>query len=109
MQTFPQDENDDVFRRMQESGDQLDKPRDIDFNHLFPKEEEAKLFCGAVGRLGYDRSFCKWWDEKKCWDVRIVVFMVPTHADVTRVEFQLDGVAREFLGRADGWGSMAVT
>jgi hypothetical protein len=108
MQTFPPDENGDVFRRMVENGDQLDKPRDIDFNHIFQKEEEAKSFADAVRRLGYDRSFCRFWKEKNVWDLRIVVFMVPTHADVTRIELQLDAVAHEFLGRADGWGSMAV-
>jgi len=92
---------------MQEDGDDLSKARDIDFNYIFPKEEEAVQFSDATRRLGYERVSHKFWAEKKVWDVLVVVFMLPTHSEITRVEQRLDAVAREFFGRADGWGCLA--
>jgi hypothetical protein len=107
--SFPADGNGDVLRRMLAAGDDLTKPRDIDFNHVFVKEEEALAFLAAVRRLGYDRASHQFLEAKKLWDARVVVFMMPTHSEVTRVELKFDAVAREFLGRADGWGCLAVT
>lgn len=108
MQTFPNDENGDVLRRMQATGDHLDQPRDIDFNHVFQKEEEAQQFSDAIRRLGYEKVSYKFWEMKEVWDACVVVFMVPSHAEITRIEQKFDAVAREFFGRADGWGCIAV-
>ena len=94
---------------MQAVGDDLSKARDIDFNHVFAKDEEAKRFVEAVQRLGHSRASYVFWEEKKLWDARVVVFMVRNHADVTSTESKLDAIAREFLGRGDGWGCLAVT
>ena len=105
---FPADENGDVLRRMLAAGDDLTKPRDIDFNHVFAKEEEAQRFVDAVRQLGFDKVSHRFWSEKKMWDARVVVFMTPAHADISRIESKFDSLAREFLGRADGWGCLAV-
>jgi len=106
--TFPSDENGDVLRRMQANGDNLEKARDIDFNYVFPEEEDARQFSAAIGRLGYDRVSYEFWQEKQMWDVQVIVFMVPGHAEITRIELSLDAIAREFFGRADGWGCFEV-
>jgi hypothetical protein len=102
MQTFPNDPNGHVLRQMQTTGDNLEKPRDIDFEHIFEKEADARQFAEAVRRLGYKKVSIRFSEERNMWDVSIVVFMMPTHA-----ETKLDTIAREFCGRADGWGCMA--
>ena len=109
MKTFPNNANGDVFRRMQASGDQLDKPRDIEFNQVFENEDNAKRFMESVKQLGYERTSCHFFEKKKMWDACVVVFMLPAYDEVTRVELKLAAVAREFLGRSDGWGCLAVT
>lgn len=108
MPTFPNDENGDVLRRLQESGDQLDKPRNIDFNHIFQREEEAKQFSDAVRGFGYEKVSYKFWEDKKVWDARVVVFMAPEHGEITATESKLDALARGFSGRADGWGCFSL-
>jgi hypothetical protein len=107
MQDFPNDENGDVLRRMLAAGDNLTKPRDIDFNFLFEEETSANGFCMAVRKLGFERVGHRFWVEKEKWDVRVIVFLMPTHAEITATETKLDTLAREFCGRADGWGCMA--
>jgi hypothetical protein len=106
--TFPADENGDVLRRMQAAGDDFTKARDIDFNHIFPKEEDAKRFSGAVHELGYQNIYLSFFEEKNAWDVRVVVFMLPTHSGITEAEQKLDGLARRYFGHADGWGCLVV-
>ncbi|HEX8810644.1 MAG TPA: ribonuclease E inhibitor RraB, partial [Terracidiphilus sp.] len=51
--TFPQDANGDVLRRLQSHGDDLTKPRDIDFTVVFPDESAAQSFADDVRKLGY--------------------------------------------------------
>ena len=105
---FPDDANGDVFRRMRDSGDDLSKPREIDFNHVFQKEEDAGRFTEAVRQEGYAKVSCAYAEELKAWDARVQIFMLPTHADVTDKESKLDAIARKFGGHADGWGCMQV-
>src|SRR5688500_17677397 len=107
--SFPDDDNGNVLRRMLAAGDDLTDPRDIDFNHVFVKEEKALGFVAAVRRLGYYRASHQFWEAKKMWDARFVVLMMPNHSEITQVELKFGAVAREFLGRADGWGCPAVT
>jgi len=107
MMTFPNDENGDVLRRMQASGDNLTKPRDVDFAFIFDKEDDARGFCAAAHTLGFDRIDRRFWAEKKAWDVSVTIFLMPTHAEITATEMKLDTLAREFCGRADGWGCLA--
>lgn len=105
---FPNDLNGDVFRRMRDHGDDLSKPREIDFNHVFQKEEDANRFTDAVRQAGFAKVSYKYEEDLKAWDAQVQIFMLPTHADVTEKESKLDAIARKFDGRADGWGCMQV-
>ena len=103
---IPNDDNGDVLRRMFARGDDLSKPRDIDFNHVFDSEHDALRFCEASKRVGFDRVNCRYWEEGSAWDVLVKVFMIPRHAEITETELKLDLLARESDGRADGWGCL---
>jgi hypothetical protein len=49
-ESFPEDENGDVLRRMQANGDDLSKARDIDFSVVFHDEAAAKRFVELIDR-----------------------------------------------------------
>ena len=93
---------------MLEHGDNLAKARDIDFNHVFESEEDAQRFLAAAKNAGYQRVSYAFEEETGAWGVLIKIYMLPTHEDITREELKLDSLAREFSGRADGWGCMQV-
>ena len=102
---FPNDENGDVLRRMYESGDDLSKPRYIDFAGVFPTELEAASFAAHFREMGYTTAYKR--SELVAelpWNVVITSFMVPDHAAITELENLLQRIASPLSGRNDGWG-----
>ena len=104
-QTFPDDENGDVLRRMQSNGDDLSKPRDIEFTVVLPTFEAADRFM----RSFRNQALVVEAEESGCvaelpWDVRITKHMLPEHADITAFENELEAVVTPLGGRNDGWG-----
>jgi Regulator of ribonuclease activity B len=105
--TFPEDENGDVLRRMASHGDNLLAPRNIDFEHIFSSNEAALAFTAqAVNRT--DTVSVNWYEGRSSWNVRVTRHMVPTHKNISDLELSLDNTARQFGGKADGWGCMQV-
>jgi hypothetical protein len=106
--TFPNDDNGDVLRRLQSDGDALTKPRDIDFTVIFPDEQAAKNFAGNFGTAGYklviEMTRC---NKDLPWDVRIVKNMIPSYEGICAFEDELEGSARPYGGRNDGWGCIS--
>ena len=105
--TFPDDENGDVLRRMASRGDNLDAPRNVDFEHIFPSVEAALAFTAQVVNRT-DIMSISWYDARSSWNVRVTMHMAPTHQGITELERLLDQVARKQGGKADGWGCMQV-
>jgi len=105
--TFPDDENGDVLRRMQESGDDLTIAREIDFSVVFPSEDAAIAFAVHLLRNGQKVSLAEpKTDDDLPWEVTVHPRFVPTHAAITAYEELLARDAAEFNGRNDGWGCM---
>jgi hypothetical protein len=105
---FPNDENGDVLRRMQEDGDDLSKSRDVDFTVIFADKSRADAFSKKIQNHGYKTSVEETASNKALpWDVVVVKHMVPTHADITNFEGELTREAEPLGGRNDGWGSFA--
>ena len=103
--TNPDDANGDALRRMEETGDDLSRPRDIEFTVVFPNETGAKLFANQFGAFGFTTSveFAKTVQDFP-WDVIVVKYMVPSHEEIRAFEDSLQRVADTFGGRNDGWG-----
>lgn len=104
---FPNDENGDVLRRMQENGDDLTQPRDINFTSVFPSKSVAEVFADHFKRLGYRVSV----EKTECvpelpWDVVVVKQMLPSHDGISEFEDTLEALALPFGGRNDGWGCL---
>ncbi len=104
----PQEENAEVLRRMAADGDNLMNTRDVEFNHLFPREELAEAFIGEASSHGYLRGEHEFWKERLTWISTIRIRMVPALEEITRIELELADIAKPFDGRPDGWGCMEV-
>ncbi|MHC4956824.1 MAG: ribonuclease E inhibitor RraB [Planctomycetota bacterium] len=100
--TFPNDTNGDVLRRMAASGDDLTKPRDVDFVHVMPDRRSAVKMAGRAKPLGYATRVMR--SDDGAWETLCTIHMVPDHAAITAREKELADLARSFDGYADGWG-----
>ena len=105
---FPDAANGDALRRMEEAGDDLTRPRDVEFTVVFPNENTAKQFADHVSALGYAASAeLTGTVEAFPWDVIVVKRMVPSHEEIGAVEDALQQAADVFAGRNDGWGCLS--
>ena len=104
---FPEDENGDVLRLMESSGDNLDEPRAVDFEHIFAASESALAFA-ACALNQTDTVSINWYDEEHSWNVRVSRHMVPTHEAISDLEASLHKMAQLYGGNSDGWGSFKV-
>jgi hypothetical protein len=105
---FPNDDNGDVLRRLQRNGDNLTKPRDVDFTVVFATEESAQEFAERFLRHGYKVSV----RNSNCvqdlpWDAVVKKHMVPSHSGITQFEEELQEIAESLGGRNDGWGCIS--
>ncbi len=104
---FPDDTNGDVLRRMQGSGDDLARARMIDFCFAFPERRQAVAFAEIVEDR--DLEVCiSYYEEREMWQAIVKRYMVPIHADITRIELALSDRAESVGGEADGWGCLQV-
>ncbi len=99
------DENSDVLRRLEAQGDDLIRPRNIDFTVVFPEESAAEHFAWHFRKQGYAVSveFAETVKELP-WDVVVVRHVTPSLREIGDFEAALQGVARKLGGRNDGWG-----
>ncbi|QOY86920.1 ribonuclease E inhibitor RraB [Paludibaculum fermentans] len=105
---FPSDDNGRVLLRMQENGDDLAKPRDIDFTVVFPGQSSAVAFADYFRRSGYKVSVEKTGSVPELpWDVIVVKHMIPSHNEIAEFENTLSDFASPLGGRNDGWGCFA--
>lgn len=104
---FPSDENGDVFRRMVRDGDDLTKPRVIDFCHIFTERKQALAFAEEIDDR--DLKVCiSYYEAQDMWQVIVKRHMIPTYRDVTSLELSLAAKAESLGGEPDGWGCMIV-
>jgi hypothetical protein len=99
------EENREVILRMAASGDDLSKPRDIDFSVVFPDRSSAEDFAAYFGQLDC-RTSTKRSDVAPGlpWDVTVVKHMLPVCETITEFELLLQSKASPLGGRNDGWG-----
>ena len=105
MVIFPNDANGDALRRMEVQGDDLTKPRNIDFNVVFAEGAAAEEFAEHFRTLGHEVSVeATETDQDFPWDVVVVKHMAPSYDGVTDFETLLQSVADRWGGYNDGWG-----
>jgi hypothetical protein len=95
---YPDDDTGDALRRMEEQGDDLTKPRDIDFSVVFQAESSAEEFAKTLRSQGLTASVYYAEEmEPFGWNVNVVKGMLPSHREISEFENLLRGVA-EGLG-----------
>ena len=104
---FPDDENGDVLRQMQEGGDDLSKPRRVDFCFAFPERIQALEFAAIVDEREFEVCI-SYYEEREMWQTIVQHVMTPTHVAITRLEDDLTRRAQSVGGEPDGWGRMQV-
>ena len=103
------DTNGELLRLMQEQGDDLAAPRDIDFFLIFATRAAAEACAqGATEALGLPAQVSPYEKTDK-WQLVLTRHMPPDHAELNRLEMQIAGLARQHGGDADGWGCPAVS
>jgi|SRR5579875_3955461 len=107
--THPDDDTGDALRRLEADGDDLSRPRDIDFAVVFPDQTTAESFAEHFRREGY-KTVVKFAqvEEAHPWDVTVAKAMVPSHAAITAFENELEEIAKQLGGYNDGWGCFAL-
>jgi hypothetical protein len=93
---------------MESQGDDLTRPRDIDFIVVFPNEDSAQSFSNQFQRLGY-RVSMEFAESVAAfpWDVIVVKHMAPSHQEISDFESVLQREAGTLGGRNDGWGCVS--
>jgi hypothetical protein len=104
----PNDDNGDVLRRLESDGDDLSRPRDVDFVVVFPDKPSADTFAENIRHFGYKVSIeLSEVVAELPWDVEVVKHMALSHKEVTLFENLLENQASLFGGRNDGWDCLS--
>jgi|SRR6185437_839774 len=102
---YPGDANGDALRRMKAAGDDLTKPRNVDFTVIFANAISARQFAEHFRTLGYEVSVeAADTDGNFTWDVVVIRYMVPSHEEISNFEKALQSIADDWGGHNDGWG-----
>ena len=101
-----EEDNAQVLAVMAEQGDDLSRPREIEFAHIFEDPNAAIAFSSWAATQGYEADIDH--REDGCTDVIVRYAMIPELGRLTDLELTLAAAAREHGGDADGWGCFAV-
>ena len=105
---FPNDANGGVLWDMSQDGDNLEKPREIDFSVIFPTEDAALKFAIQLLKNDQKVSFSAYEEHEELpWQVQAHPFMIPSHENISGYEYLLESESQSFGGRNDGWGCMS--
>lgn len=105
---FPEDDNGNVLWQMQEDGDDLSEPHDIEFSIAFDTQAKAEV-C-ALHLLHLEQKVSLLEDDEKTpveWVVTIYVHMEPEYTDIIDLEEWFISIADKFEGEYDGWGCLS--
>ena len=108
--TFPDDVNGDALWEMHNNGDDLSKPREIEFAVLFSNEEEALKFAETL-LINRQKVLLSDNEENEGYPYEIVVFvyMEADYDEITGYQELLEMHATKFNGVGDGWGCLEQT
>jgi hypothetical protein len=104
---FPEDENGDILFGIWKEGGDLSTPRPVDFSLIFLQKQQAEAFAQLLAsRKG--KIEVSYFEEKRCWDLRFSPIMVPSWANITKMERWLGETVQEYEGENDGWGFLSA-
>ncbi len=102
---FPDDATGDALWQMQENGDDLSKPREIEFTVIFTTEEDALKF---GENLLINRQKILLADNEQSeeypFELIVYVYMDASYDEISGHEDLLESHASKYNGNSDGWG-----
>lgn len=104
---LPHDATGDALRRLRNDGANLAKAHEIDFQVAVPNRSAGEAVMAEAEKRGFKVRLSKDEDGPD-WTVCCTSTMVPGHGAITAVEEELDSLAKNFGGNADGWGAFPV-
>jgi Regulator of ribonuclease activity B len=104
MKPIPNDATGNALKRFAKMGSDLTKPMEINFFVAVPSKEFGNKVALKAGELGFTTSV-EQDDETLDWTCYCTKVLIPEYSEVVKVEQQLDSIATEFGGYADGFGS----
>jgi len=106
-QNFPEDPTGDALWEMQQNGDDLSRPREIEFTVIFANEEEALKF-GETLLINRQKILLSDNEEDKDFPFEIIVYvyMEASYDEISGYEELLESHAIKFNGQSDGWGCL---
>lgn len=107
-QLIPDDDTGQVLRQMLDDGDDLSRPRDVEFYLVFAGQRDAVAFAQDAAALEGFQVLPPEQDEEGIWQVTAIRHMAPEHAAITAYEHELAELATRHRGYPDGWGCMHI-
>lgn len=95
-----------VMDRLEQNGDNLDLPRQIDHSVIFQDKQQAKKFASVVKDKGFSVQVTRRGIVKRSYDLLVQRDDAPRLLDPITLE--LERLAEALNGSYDGWGCLAV-
>ncbi|MDE1130755.1 MAG: DUF695 domain-containing protein [Ascidiaceihabitans sp.] len=93
-----------VYIRMEEGGDDLNIPRNIDHSVIFQDRKQMKQFEKTVIEKGFSVEIKSSGIWKKTFD--LLVQRIDSPSSLDPITFELERLAEDFGGSYDGWGCL---
>lgn len=93
-----------ALERIARDGSDLDRPLKMDFFIAVPDETSGRAMAARAADLGFDTSV-EQDSETGDWTCYCTKVLVATYEAVVAIEEQLDSLARDIGGYADGFGT----
>ena len=112
-QEYPDDLDGQVLRSIAEDGNDMTKPMEVEFHVAAPSEEVADAIADAAEQLGYEPHvfFDDGEDAEEDeeiidqWTCTCVKVMLLQYDAIMAAQAELDELAKQLGGYADGWGT----
>ncbi len=104
MNSIPNDETGQALKRFVQDGSDITKPMEMDFFVAVPSKDAGDKVALKVHELGFVTSV-EQDSETHDWTCYCTKVFIPEYSEVVKTEQQLDSIAKEFGGYADGFGS----
>ena len=104
MTTYPDDADGDALRRVAGDGSDMTRPMDVDFFVAVHDESAGYRVARVAEAHGYAASVKQDSDDLE-WTCYCTKSMVLTYDAVVAAQTELDSLAVDHNGHADGWGT----
>ncbi|MBT1443162.1 ribonuclease E inhibitor RraB [Shewanella sp. JM162201] len=104
---FPDDDNGQMLKAMQDAGIDLTKSLDVDFFLVFEDQRDAESALEDMAGKDTDGELeLNFNEELEKWELIVCINMVPDYEALVAKEVELNSFAAQFDGQSDGWGVM---